>query len=134
MELLVESGNAVIDLSYTGPGAQSPDHAVLLAGGIAMARDALAALASTSASSYRQGPVYAQPSDLCQLIKASTLARYLPGATVSEDDATSLCDWTSSNQALSLAVTIDSDLDSAQGNFEEDVQFNQGNQSGSTFD
>ncbi len=134
VELLVGSGNAVIDLSYTGPGAQSPDHAVLLAGGIAMARDALAALASTSASSYRQGPVYAQPSDLCQLIRVSTVDRYLPGATVSVDNATSLCDWISSNQALTLEVTIDSDLDSAQGDFERDVQFNQGSQSGSTFD
>ncbi len=134
VELLVGSGNAVIDLSYTGPGAQSPDRAMLLAGGIAMARDALAALASTSASSYRQGPVYAQPSDLCKLIRASTLDRYLPGATVGVDDATSLCDWTSSNQALSLAVTIDSDLDSAQGDFERDVQFNQGKQAGFTFD
>jgi hypothetical protein len=59
--------------------------------------------------------------------------RYLPGATVSVDNATSLCDWMSSNQALTLEVTIDSDLDSAQGDFERDVQYNQGSQSGSTF-
>jgi hypothetical protein len=43
--MIVWSGNAEISLWYADTGSSSPDRATLLAGGIAMARDVLAALA-----------------------------------------------------------------------------------------
>jgi hypothetical protein len=43
--MVVWSGNAEISLWYADTGSSSPDRATLLAGGIAMARDVLAALA-----------------------------------------------------------------------------------------
>jgi hypothetical protein len=141
VEILVWSGNAEIDYWYTGPGATSPDRATLLAGGIAMARGALAALASPSESSYLQGPVYASPRDACPLIKASTLARYAPGASVLQSlsppgDAylqQTNCGWGASIGSLDLFVTIYADDDTALGGYESDVNYAHQNHDGTTF-
>jgi len=141
VELLVGSGNAVIDLSYTGPGAQSPDRAMLLAGGIAMARDALAALANPAVSSYPRGPVYASPHDPCTLIKASTLATYIPGVTETQNpgggapsqqpnppggEQESQCFFNAgglNGTQLALFVSIYTDPDNALSGFESGVQY-----------
>jgi hypothetical protein len=140
VEILVWSGNAEIDYWYTGPSPKSPDRATLLAGGIAMARGALAALASPSASSYLTGPVYASPRDACTLIKASTLARYVPGASAEQPSSSasgnsqlSNCGWGASNGSLYLSVTIYTDDDNALGGYEFDIQAARQNQGGTTF-
>lgn len=129
VEVLVWSGN--IELDYWFNVTNAPASAsTLLAAGTAMARDGLAALASPSASSYLREPVYASPHDTCALVKAATLARYAPGATVdstpmpSDDSGPELnsCDWISSNGVLDLFVTIYANADSALGGHEYDVQ------------
>jgi hypothetical protein len=52
VELLVRSGNVELDYVYSAGGAPLPDRAMLLAAGIAMAREGLAALANPAASSF----------------------------------------------------------------------------------
>ncbi len=70
-----------------------------------------------------QGPVYASPDDACTLIRASTLATYLPSATVGLGYRVN-CIWNGVNgsPALGLAVSIWRDPDSAQGGFQYNVQ------------
>jgi len=129
VNMLVWSGNAELNLTYTGLGsAVSSDRATLLAGAIAMARDGLAALARPAASAYQQGPVYASPGHPCRLVRASTLARYAPGAVVGPLPVggpadLSDCAWNASNGDLFLTVTTYPDPDHAEGGFEFDVQF-----------
>jgi hypothetical protein len=139
VDVLVWSGN--IELDYMFNVTNVPASAsMLLAVGTAMARDGLAALATPSASSYLQEPVYASPHDTCALIRAATLARYAPGAAV---DSTPLpsdgagpqlnsCDWNSSNGILDLFVTIYANAYSALSGYEHDVQNADLNESGIT--
>jgi hypothetical protein len=139
-ELFVWSGNAELQFSYYGPGGRPPDRATLLTGGIAMARDALAALANPAASAYLQEPVYASPHDPCTLIRPATVATYLPGSTASPTtdnnplSQLNSCSWTGVNGSLSLFATIYPDPDSALGGFQADLQQSQQKQSGITYD
>ena len=129
LNLTVWSGNAELDYQYTANGSAAPrPRAVMLAGAIAMARDGLAALARPAASAYLQGPVYASPAHPCQLIRASTLARYAPGAAVGQPPAggtTNMreCAWNASDGDLFLTVSTYSDLDSAEGGYGFDLQY-----------
>jgi hypothetical protein len=130
VELYVLSGNAELEYSYTVKGSGPPrlDRSDPLAGVIAMARDGLAALARPAASAYQPGPRYASPSHPCQLIRASTLARYAPGATVEQVPAggpadLTDCAWNASDGDLFLTVSTYSDPDNAEGGFESDVQY-----------
>ncbi len=129
VNMIVWSGNAELNVTYTGTGVPAgANRATLLAGAIAISRDGLAALARPAASAYQQGPLYATPAHPCQLVRASTLARYAPGAVVEPLPAGGSadlgnCGWTASNGDLFLTVSIYSDLDSAESGFEFDVQF-----------
>ena len=138
VQILVWSGN--IELDYWFTPVASLDRATLLAAGVAMARDGLAALANRSASSYPQGPVYASPHDTCKLIKASTLARYAPGASIDPVPAAiggpfqvSNCAWGAPDGTLFLDVTIYSDADGALGGYQSDTQAARQNQNGTRF-
>jgi hypothetical protein len=130
VNLLVWSGNAELSVTYTDIRSGVPakaDRATLLAGAIAMSRDGLAALAQPAASAYQQGPLYATPSHPCQLLRASTLARYAPGAVVGPLPAggpadLKNCAWNASNADLFLTVTTYLDPDTAEGGFEFDLQ------------
>jgi hypothetical protein len=138
VEMLVLSGNAELEYSYHGPGGPVPTRATLLAGGIAIARDALAALASPAASSVPQGTVYASPHDPCTLIKTSTLASYLPGVTETQNPGgaagqpasapnmqESQCFFTAgglTGTQLALFATIYDGPDDALSGFESGVQ------------
>jgi hypothetical protein len=135
VELLVLSGNAELDFTYAGPGGLSPDRATLLAGGIAIARDALAALGRPATSSSPPGPVYASPDDACPLIRASTVAAFLPGATPSPTSGVSTgCGWTGVSGVLNLFVSVYPDPDSALGGYQFDVAPGNQNTAGITFD
>ncbi len=133
VDLFLWSGNAYLDVSYknTGSGPSRLDRSAPLAGVIAMARDGLAALARPAASSYSPGPRYLSPHDACTAIKASTLARYAPGAIVEKipGSATggppdiSNCGWGSDSVSIFLIVTIESDADQAQSEFQSGVQY-----------
>lgn len=129
VEILVWSGNIELDYWYAGYGSYSnsglppPTPATLLAGGIAMARDGLAAVARPSTSSYPGGPVYASPPDPCSLVKASTVARYSPGVTYDPNQIPeqvgpiSSCSWSGPaagpGAILGLSLTVGSDADEA---------------------
>lgn len=138
VEVFVWSGNLELDYFFTPPA--SLDRTALLTAGVAMARDGLAALASRSASSYPQEPVYASPDDACHLIKASTLATYAPGASI---DALpnppagplqiTTCIWQASDGDLILNVTIYSGPDDALGGYQSDLHSARQNQNGDTF-
>jgi len=137
VEVLVWSGNIELDYWFA---PSTPDRATLLAAGVAMARDGLAALASRTASAYPQEPVYASPHDACTLIKASTLARYAPGASVNVVPIPiggglqiSNCSWQASNGSLILDVTIYTGADGALGGYQSDLQTAHQNQNGNTF-
>jgi hypothetical protein len=141
VEMLVWSGNIELDYWYSDIGSPPPDSTMLLAGGIAMARDGLAALASPSASSYPQGPVYANPHDACPLVRGSTLARFVPGATVGQTPGPnpvgpelSTCQWNAPTGILILSVTIDADADGAQAYYQVSLQQARENQAGTRFD
>lgn len=130
VEMLVWSGNAEFQYTYGGPGARSPDRATLLAGGIAMARDGLATLANPAVWSYPHEPMYASPHDPCTLIRAATIATYLPDGTTANPSTNSQvsgvqltsCGWIGLNSVLDLFVTVYSDPDSALSGFESDVK------------
>jgi hypothetical protein len=141
VEILVWSGTIELDYWYASTGSSPPDRATLLAGGIAMARDGLAALATPGASSYPHGPVYANPHDACPLVKASTLARYTPGATVDQTPIPNLvgpelstCSWTAPSATLILSVTVDADADGALGYYQIALQQARQDQIGIRFD
>jgi hypothetical protein len=141
VEILLWSGNAELEYSYQNPGGPSPSRAMLLAGGLEIARDALAALASPAASSYPQEPVYAGPPDSCALISASTVARYLPGAAASPTSESGPgpgpqsvgCGWTGINGVLDLTLYIYPDADSALGDYQFNVEPENQNLPGVTF-
>jgi hypothetical protein len=141
VDMLVWSGNVEIDLWYSYLGSVAPDRAALLAGGIAMTRDVLAALARPTASSQPHGPVYTSPRDPCALIKASTLARYAPGASASlfqtpggAGPQVSDCSWIATDGTLLLSVSIYADPDGALGGYEYDVQNARQSPNGNVFD
>ena len=131
-DLFLWSGNAYLDYTYksSGSGRSRPDRSAPLAGVIAMARDGLAALARPSVSVYPQGPRYASPRNTCTMIKASTLVRYTPGATVDQvpgngaasETGNTNCGLNSDSVSIFLNITIDSDGDNAQSDFEFSVQ------------
>lgn len=138
VSLYVWSGNAELEYSYTvkGSGLRLLDRSAPLTGVIAMARDGLAALARPAASAYPSGPRYVKPKDACALARTATLARYgisktdEGGAIVSGE---SQCAWGSDSVSISLFIKIESDPDSAHGDFQFDVQYDRGNRDGSTF-
>ncbi len=140
VELLIWSGNVELDYWYTSTSGPSRPRATLLAGAIAMGRDGLTALSSPAASSFRPEPRYASPHDACTLAQASTLARYVPGATMDKlatsggvgTPQDSGCDWTSDSVGILLSVTISADPDSATGSYQFGIQ-NAKNQTGSKF-
>jgi hypothetical protein len=140
VELLVWSGNVELDYWYTSTAGPSRPRATLLAGAIAMARDGLTALSSPAASSFPPEPRYASPQNACKLIKASTLASYVPGATVDKlansggagTSQNSGCDWTSDSVGILLSVTISADADSATGSYQFGIQ-NARKETGTTF-
>ena len=107
-----------------------------------MSRDGLAALSSPAASSFRPEPRYASPRDACTLVKPSTLARYVPGATVdqlpatgdaSDPPQTTGCDWTTAGTDILLSVTIAADPDSATGSYQFSIREARSSQDGTTF-
>lgn len=125
--LEVWSGN--VEISYSYAFSTSPDRAALLAGVTAMARDSLAALANPARFSGPVGPVYASPHDACTLIRASTLATYVPGATAdgsapknNAGSELSSCFWSGLAGYINVFITISSDADNAEGGFDLDVQ------------
>ena len=139
VEMLVWSGNIELDYWYSDSGSPPPASTMLLAAGIAMARDGLAALASPSTSSYPRGPVYANPQDACPLVKASTLARYVPGATAIQPPGTNLpglstCQWNAPTGIFLLSVTVDTDADGAQAYYQIALQQARENQAETRFD
>ncbi len=142
VEMLVWSGNVELQDWYTSTSGPSRPRADLLAGAIAMSRDSLAALSSPAASSFLPEPRYASPRDACALIKPSTLARYVPGATVDKFPTTgggsavpqsSGCDWTADSTGILLTVTIAADPDSATGFYQFGIREDKKNQDGSKF-
>lgn len=138
VSLDVWSGNAELEYSYTvkRSGLRLIDRSAPLAGVIAMARDGLAALARPATSAYPSGPRYVKPKDTCALVRPATLARYgisetdEGGAAVSGE---SQCAWGSGSVSISLFIRIESDPDSAHGDFQFDVQYDHENRDGSTF-
>jgi hypothetical protein len=134
VEIFVWSGNIELDYWYAGYGSYStsglapPTSATLLAGGIAMARDGLAALASPSTSSYPGGPVYATPRDACTLVKASTVARYSPGITYDpnqipeQNGQINSCSWSGPATGLDMDLIIGSDADEALSDYQIGLQ------------
>ena len=135
--LEVWSGN--VEIAYSYEPVPTADRAALLAGVTAMARDSLAALANPAASSGPEGPVYASPRDACTLIRTSTLAAFLPGATtdgsgpqnVAGSDLSN-CFWSALPGDLNLFVTLSSDADEAEAGFGLDVQSKEQPSSGIT--
>jgi hypothetical protein len=163
----VRSGNAAItvDYGFDPIGSPPPPSAItaLLAGTIAMARDVLAALANptaapvtaapataapSSASPSPQGPRYLSPHDPCTLVKASTLAKYAPGAIVNRlpnpaasplptnlpgQPQMSTCGWGTPNASLFMILDIYPDVVGARQFYEFDVQASSQNGNGATF-
>jgi hypothetical protein len=92
---------------------------------IAMARDGLAALDDPAASAFPRGISYASPRDPCQLVTASTRARYAGGATGQQqsgggvigsgESSDSTCAWFAPDGALFMDATIYTSIDNAQG-------------------
>jgi hypothetical protein len=105
-----------------------------------MARDGLASLANPAASSYPREPMYASPRDPCTLIRAATIATYLPDGTTANPSTgsplsgsqLSSCGWIGLNSVLDLFVTVYSDPDSALSGFESDVKDSRQSQGGVT--
>jgi hypothetical protein len=138
-EMLIWSGNIELDYSFNVTHGPAPTDSALLAADIALARDGLATLASPSAAAYPKGPVYTSPTYACTLIKAATLARYAPSATVYSDalptagvPQLSDCSWAASTGNLDLDVNMYPDADQALGGYEFDVQPAQLSQEGET--
>ena len=145
--LVVRSGNADIALNYStisiGP-ASPPTIAEQVAGTAVMARDVLTALAhatavqatgraspATSAPASAPspaGPRYTSPRDACALVKASTLAKYVPHAPAGKPSSHSgtpqltTCFWYTPRGSLLLNLTIYADSFSAHDAFEFQVQ------------
>ena len=142
--LVVRSGNALVTIQYAveagAVAPPKPTNAALVGGTVAMAREVLAALSGhpyvqPTASASPQGPLYASPPDACTLVKASTLAKYAPGATVDRTSSSSgpgppgSCYWIASTAStlseaftLSVDITIYASADDAQAGYELDVQ------------
>jgi hypothetical protein len=128
VELVVWSGNAEIQVSYTF--STSPGRTALVAGAAAMARDSLAALANPAAISAAQGPAYTSPRHPCALIKAPTLATYVPGATILTNNPgsdayspqESECTWGGPTATVDLTVSTYASAESAQSGSESDVK------------
>ena len=131
VDLVVWSGNAELDYTYNDlrPGsAARSERARLLAAVIAMARDGLAALADPAVAAFPRGISYASPRHPCQLVKASTVARYAAGATGQQlsDSGTSgdrTCAWDPDDGSLFLAVSVSPTIDDAQSSYQFDLQF-----------
>lgn len=138
VSLDVWSGNAELEYTYSvkRSGLRLLDRSAPLAGVIAMARDGLAALARPGASAYSSGPRYVKPEDACALIRPSTRARY--GISVADDGGAIIngerqCAWGSGSVSISLFIRIESDPDSAHGDFQFDVQYDHQNRDDSRF-
>jgi hypothetical protein len=129
VDLVVWSGNAELDYTYNDlrPGsAARSDRARLLAAVIAMARDGLAALADPAVAAFPRGISYVTPRDPCQLVKASTLARYAAGATghqLSGASGDRMCAWDPDDGELFLTVSVNPSIDEAQSSYQFDLQF-----------
>jgi hypothetical protein len=129
VDLVVWSGNAELDYTYhdlrPGSAARS-GRARLLAAVIAMARDGLASLADPAVAAFPRGISYASPRDPCQLVKASTLARYAAGATghqLSGASGDRMCAWDPDDGDLFLTVSVNPSIDEAQSSYQFGLQF-----------
>jgi hypothetical protein len=151
--LLVRSGNAVIAVDYIVTAGQNappkPSDAALEAAATAVARDVLAVLsgstraepaAAASAAQSPPGSRYAGPGDACTLVKASTFARYAPGAAIEPGSSPpplpgqSSCYWVtpSDNDLLSAIVTVYATAGDAQQGFLASLQGDRKNGLGTT--
>jgi hypothetical protein len=124
-QLTVESGNAIIDMSYSSP-AGSHDAAAVQSAATALARAALASLPTAPAAgtgtgavgfpaSARPGSPYARPASACALVRPALLASSLPGAAVDPGETASLtvgssgsadCSWTAASGTLRVYVAV----------------------------
>jgi hypothetical protein len=120
-DLTVQSGNAIIGVSYGSP-AGSHDATAVQSAAKALARAALALLPTAPAAgtdvgasgfpaSARPGRPYASPASACALVRPALLASSLPGAAVDPGETASLtagsssttdCSWTAANGTLSV--------------------------------
>lgn len=123
--LTVQSGNAIIGVSYGSP-AGSHDAAAVQSAATALARAALALLPTAPAAgtdvgasgfpaSARPGRPYAGPASACALVRPALLASSLPGAAVDPGETASLtagssgtadCSWTAASGTLSVDVAV----------------------------
>src|SRR5439155_11490947 len=106
-----------------------------LAGMICLARGVLAGLSGPlsgwpAAASAAAEPRYAGRRDPCKLIAPATLARYVPGATLSpipnpsgptSATSASTCSWGSDDTLVLLDLDFFSDAASAGQNFQDDA-------------
>ncbi len=137
VQLYVWSGNAELGYAFTVKGSGRLDRSAPLAGVIAMAREGLATLARPAASQYQQGPRYSVSQRACALIRPATLARYGVSQPGESDGGglpdESLCSWGSDSVSITLIVTVESDPDAAEGNYEFDVNASRKNGDGFTY-
>jgi hypothetical protein len=123
--LAVQSGNAVIGVSYGSP-AGSRDAAAVRSAATALAGAALALLPKAPAvgtgagavgfpASARPGRPYARPASACALVRPALLASWLPGAAVDPGETASLtvgssgttsCSWTAASGTLRVDVAV----------------------------
>lgn len=137
--LVVQSSNAVIGIkldtadTVTGLSLTSPPSPALVAGMITMARDVLAVLVRPASavappsSSLAAEPRYAGRPDPCRMVRAATLATYVPGTTIAPETGqpagktaatgTSSCGWGSEDLGAHLAVSTYSGAVAAQQRF-----------------
>lgn len=138
VQLYVWSGNAELEYAFTVKGSGRLDRSAPLAGVIAMAREGLATLARPAASRYQQGPRYSVSQRACALIRPATLARYGVSQPGESDGGglpdESLCSWGSDSSSITLIVTVESDPDAAEGNYEFDVNASRKNGDGFTYE
>jgi hypothetical protein len=122
-ELTVQSGNAIIVVSYDAP-AGGHDAVAVRSATTALARAALAALPTAPAAdagaagfpaSARPGRPYASPASTCAMVRPALLASALPGAAVNPGETTSLtagssgttdCSWTAASGTLKVDVAV----------------------------
>jgi hypothetical protein len=124
-QLTVQSGNAIINMSYSSPAARH-DAAAVRSAATALARAALASLPTAPAASTgtgavgfpasaRPGSPYARPAGACALVRPALLASSLPGAAVDPGETASLtvgssgttdCSWTATSGTLKVDVAV----------------------------
>jgi hypothetical protein len=142
--LVVQSSNAVIAIrldttqTATGLSQTSPPSSAQEAGMVTMARDVLAVLARPASavapppSSLAAEPRYTGRPDPCRTVRPTTLARYVPGGTVSPAPSqvtgkpaaswSGSCGWDSGDLSAQLRVATYSGAVVAQRQFQVDEE------------